>query len=391
MWRQVIFEQNAILGATEAAGGQSLGTGPDGGVAQHVYHADNRLQFTWGGDREIMTYDDAGGAYYGPLASVEGTTVTLAADAWPAGAWERDAWYGAQIMIINGTGATQSRRVIVPGVNTTNATTNRTWVVDAPFTVPPDVGPAGSFVEIFPFRGRNIFHRDANIDTGPHQVWGQGRGAGPVTWGRMAGPHWKVVGSHTPPAPSPPPAPLQFYGHGVSSLVTDTKFERVRGLMAWGQWRGWTPPPAAEVDTATAAAAAASAAVGSTGLMGNGWQPNVHNQYRGVHFTEGNPLVNYNCGEAGYVEFWAGKSVVLYPTGELPNMTSASPHPVNVGLVYRGTRMEGASAGFWVGNGSSDVLIEGSDVEHGGSGGCFAMGLPDQVSLFYERANNCSL
>lgn len=199
LWRQVIFEQNVILGATEAAGGQSLGTGPDGGVAQHVYHADNRIQvclsgggawggegsiyvhyadnriqFTWGGDREVMTYDDAGGAYYGALASVNGTTVTLADDSWPAGSWARGAWYGSQIMVINGTGATQSRRIVVPGVNVTNATTNRTWGVDSPFDVAPDVGPGGSFVEIFPFRGRNIFDRDYNIDTGPHQVRGGG-------------------------------------------------------------------------------------------------------------------------------------------------------------------------------------------------------------------------
>jgi hypothetical protein len=170
MWRQVIFEQNVVIGAIEVAGGQSLGTGPDGGVAQHVYHADNRIQFTWGGDREVMTYDDAGGAYYGALASVNGTTITLENDAWPAGTWERGGWYGSQIMIINGTGASQSRRVVVPGVNTTNSTTNRTWVVDTPFDIGPDIGPTGSFVEIFPFRGRNIFHRDYNSDTGPHQV-----------------------------------------------------------------------------------------------------------------------------------------------------------------------------------------------------------------------------
>jgi hypothetical protein len=302
-----------------------------------VYHADNRIQFTWGGDREVMTYDDAGGAYYGALASVNGTTITLADDAWPAGSWARGAWYGSQIMIINGTGATQSRRIVVPGVNTTNATTNRTWVVDSPFAVEPDVGPMGSFVEIFPFRGRNIFDRDFNIDTGPHQ----------------------------------------FYGHGVSNFVTSTKFERVRGLMAWGQWRGWVPPPRpGDVPRVQ-------------GLMGNGWQPNVHNQYRGVHFSEGNPLVNYNCGETGYVEFWAGKSVVLYPSGELPNQTSSSPHPLQVGLVFRDTRMQEASAGFWVGNGSSDVVIENSQVDHDG-GSCIVMGLPSQVSLVFTRNNNCS-
>lgn len=97
---------------------------------------------------------------------------------------------GGQVYVINGTGATQIGRVTVPGVNTTAAPTNRTWVLAAPLAVPPAPGPAGSWVQIMPFRGRNIFHRDTNIDTGPHQ----------------------------------------FYGHGVESIVADVRFERVRGL-----------------------------------------------------------------------------------------------------------------------------------------------------------------
>ena len=56
-FNQVLFIQNTIIGATEAAGGQSVGTNY-GGMAQHIYHADNVLRFTWGGDREVMTYDD---------------------------------------------------------------------------------------------------------------------------------------------------------------------------------------------------------------------------------------------------------------------------------------------------------------------------------------------
>lgn len=68
-------------------------------------------------------------------------------------------WYGGQVLVLNGTGALQFRRVVVPGVNTTPAPTNRTWVIDRPFAVAPG---ADSFVEIMPFRGRNIFHRDFN-------------------------------------------------------------------------------------------------------------------------------------------------------------------------------------------------------------------------------------
>lgn len=45
--------------------------------------------------------------------------------------------------------------------------------------------------------------------------------------------------------------------------------------------------------------------------MGNGMQPNVHSLYRGNVFTEGNHLVNYNCGEAGYVEVRGPFSLAL--------------------------------------------------------------------------------
>jgi hypothetical protein len=92
LWRQVLFERNVVRGSTTTAGGQSLGTGPMGGMAQHIYHADNNMHFTWGGDREIITYDDSGGAYWGSLQSVseDGVTLTLSGDAWPASDW----WVG---------------------------------------------------------------------------------------------------------------------------------------------------------------------------------------------------------------------------------------------------------------------------------------------------------
>jgi hypothetical protein len=87
----------------------------------------------------------------------------------------------------------------MPGVNVTPSVTNRTWIISKPFTVTPDLGSSGSFVEIMPFRGRNIFHQDLNIETGPHQ----------------------------------------FYGHAVQNILTDVHFDRVRLLGMWGQWRGW--------------------------------------------------------------------------------------------------------------------------------------------------------
>ena len=349
LWRQVIFERNVIFGATEAAGGQSLGTGPMGGMAQHVLHADNVVRFTWGGDREVMTYDDAGGAYYGALAAVDGATLTLAADAWPASDWEMGGWLGGQVYVVNGTGATQIRRVLLPGVNVTASPSNRTWVLSEPFAVDPDVGPGGSTVQIMPFRGRNIFHRDLNVDTGPHQ----------------------------------------FYGHAVESIVSDTIFERVRGLIGWGQWRGWVPPPPVgdggfwSADGGWPPAAGGAARLG--GLMGNGLQPNVRNAYRGNVFTEREHLVNYACNQSGYVEFWGGKSHVLYPAGALNATAPGTPHPVHVGLTYRGETTPG---GFLLGGDDADVLIEGATVT-AAEGACFDVSA--RAALVLVTNSSCAL
>lgn len=50
--------------------GNSLGTGPGGGNVQNVYIGENSWQHVYGNDREALTGDCQGGAYYGTLASV---------------------------------------------------------------------------------------------------------------------------------------------------------------------------------------------------------------------------------------------------------------------------------------------------------------------------------
>ena len=197
---------------------------------------------------------------------------------------------------------------------------------------------APSFIQLLPFRGRNIFFRDKNIDTGPHQ----------------------------------------FYGHGVQNLVTQVILTRVRGLMAWGQWRGWVPPPPMN--------ATLGASLG--GLMGNGYQPNLQNLYRDVVFTERHHLTNYACGQAGYVEQWGWKPVVHYPDAlELNNNSTAkSPHPLNVGIVHRGLQAPG---GMWLGNGSADVIFENANISW--SAGECVVGAKAIDSLFWESGNVCGV
>ena len=182
-------------------------------------------------------------------------------------------------------------------------------------------------------------------------------------------------------------------GHAVENVVTEVLFRGVRGLMAWGQWRGWLPPPpansslwaaAASGESAQRAAYAARQLPPLGGQMGNGMQPNLHNVYRDVRFTERHHLTNYACLEAGYVEQWGWKSVVAYPASALNVNITNSPHPLNVASVYRGTSTPG---GFWIGNSTSDFIVEGSNISFGGAQ-CVVTGVADE--RFLAVNNDCA-
>jgi hypothetical protein len=92
---------------------------------------------------KVLTFDNAGGAYYGKIARVDGTTVITADDTKPTTP-EWDGWFGGSIVILNGTGAGQYRRVVVPGIFDHPTPTNRTWIINKPFTITP-----GTFVAKF--------------------------------------------------------------------------------------------------------------------------------------------------------------------------------------------------------------------------------------------------
>ena len=97
-------------------------------------------------------------------------------------------------------------------------------------------------------------------------------------------------------------------------------------------------------------------------------------------------MTNYACGESGYVEQWGWKSIVAYPASVLNANITNSPHPLNVGVVYRGTVTPG---GFWIGNSTSDVVIEYSNVTWGGPAGCIITGVDDERLL--ATNNICAL
>ena len=198
-------------------------------------------------------------------------------------------------MILNGTGAGQWRRVVAPGIDAEKANpSNRTWVLDSPFAVAPD---ATSWVQIAPFRGRNVFSGD---------YWGDG-GA------------------------------VQYYGQAADNVFADNTMERMTGVLAWGQWRGWTP---------------ANATVG--GQMGNGVMPNLRNQYLRNTFLGAWSAPNYNYS-TGYDPFYQRRFYAVQPLGNAPPNISGT-----FLLVYR--HNEGGG-GYSFGSGASNVVVDGGSFE----------------------------
>ena len=116
----------------------------------------------FGADREMMTLDAASGAYFGTVASADGTRLMLAAD--PVfrdyAPKPHTNWVGAAVQILDGTGAGQYRFV--------TAHAGREWQVDQPWTIPPD---ATSRISIAPFRGRNLFIGNTFEDGGAFQLY----------------------------------------------------------------------------------------------------------------------------------------------------------------------------------------------------------------------------
>ena len=147
----VIFEHNRILGGDLMATGGGLNTLDGSTYSQHVYYAHNTLANMFGWDREAMTSDAGGGAYFGKVATAAGNVVTLAEDPKLGG---RD-WKGAGLYVLDGKGAGQYRRVV--------SATGRDVTVDSPWQVPPDTTSTVTFCA---FQGRCLFIDNDFTDAG---------------------------------------------------------------------------------------------------------------------------------------------------------------------------------------------------------------------------------
>lgn len=343
-WMQVIFEQNDISGTSLMAMGQAVGSSA-GGYDHHIAVLDNSYHFVFGNDREVMTFDDAGGAYWGALSAVEGATLTIAHDS-KATTSEWGGWGGGSVVVLNGTGAGQWRRIAVAGVYTDpNVTTNRTWVLDSPFTVEPSVDPAApSFVEIMPFRGRIIFSRN----------------------------HYEDVGA------------FQFYGHAIDVVVSENSMARGSGFLSWGQWRGWTPASATE---------SATKLPGEAGTMGNGVQPNLNILYADNTVLEGNSWQNYNstggsgCGTPNcwYAPSGTGTGPNVFVHVPMESEGEPTPSATYLAVVHRRNSAL-SNGGMWIGEGSWNTIVE--NVALNDSDVCMTID-PRGVDLLHIRGTVC--
>jgi hypothetical protein len=128
----LVFEHNEIAGGDLMSTGGGLNCLDGSSYSQNVYFAHNQLHDLYGWDREALTSDAGGGAYFGGVTSVEGNRLTLANEP----RWGDRDWTGAAVFILDGRGAGQYRRIA--------ARHGRQVTLDRPWDVAPDESSAVS-------------------------------------------------------------------------------------------------------------------------------------------------------------------------------------------------------------------------------------------------------
>jgi len=138
--REVIVEDNQFVSTYPTAYMNIAGNG------RNLYFARNRQEAMQVHQADFsFTFDAGCTAYFGKIATVDGTRLTLDADPiYPPWAPEKSKlWRKAVVCIQDGRGAGQWRNVV--------ANRGRQWEIERPFDCPPD---DTSIVAIVPFNGR---------------------------------------------------------------------------------------------------------------------------------------------------------------------------------------------------------------------------------------------
>ena len=321
--KEVIFEGNTCTGNSPMSGGNGIMT-YGGGYAQHVFWGTNTIRHVWGNDREVMTYDNRGNQYFGAVVGVSPNGINISTYGRGAGFGNGNGYdvRGGAVVVVNGTGAGQIRRIIDFFLE--DALNGTGWfTVDAPFDVPlhasasPRAGDANgaSLISCIPFRGRSIFHRNRFEDTGAHQL----------------------------------------YGIALDTIVAENSAARFGGFKAWGQSRSGGDPK------------------GTNAFFAN---PNVRNEWIGNRVEEGlradhqgGPInvtgsfgdAVMNDGHAFAVEgTWAPSFTEGCEPRNVGAFGSISCRGMNRLLAFRRNSVD-SNGGFLIGA-STDVLVENNEV-----------------------------
>ena len=101
--RELIFEANTCIGNNPMSMGNNIAS-YGGGYAHHIYIGRNHISQVWGNDREAMTYDNAGNAYFGGVSNVDGTKLTIEAG-FPSNSYAyTNEVEGGAVVVVSGRG-----------------------------------------------------------------------------------------------------------------------------------------------------------------------------------------------------------------------------------------------------------------------------------------------
>jgi hypothetical protein len=315
-----------MTGVSLTAYGSNIDT-YGGGYAQHNFMANNTYEMVWGNDREITTYDNAGGCYLGPIRHYDGGLNLTA-----TGTARATECIGGAVLVVNGTGRGQIRRIVTQSTPVADAAGaaaaaaasasevvgDTIFGLDRPFDAA--VSPGESWIQVMPFRGRNWFVGNTYRDVGA----------------------------------------VQFYGIGLEQIVANNVGERMGGFLSWGQWRGYSHN-------------GVNISQPSSGGGGAGFNPNIFNQFLGNHIREGNTIVDYeglyDDTSGGFGCFLNGSSLIVTDdTHWAPDGTGTHFHGValpklgfalNSQIVFRENKLS-SNSGIRIERQAEDILVEGT-------------------------------
>jgi len=158
---KVIIENSVFEGIDLAATGNYFAS-YFGNSSEYLLVKNCRFANAYGLDQELLSFDGAGGAYFGTIESAHGQKIILASDpVFKRYADNATNWENTGFFILDGKGAGQFRRVVNHR--------GREWELNEPWLIEPD---KNSIISIVPFRGYTLFIDNTFEDGGPVQLFG---------------------------------------------------------------------------------------------------------------------------------------------------------------------------------------------------------------------------